>query len=153
MRGDRSYQILRGDRILIAGKTEWAVIGRASGQLAPMKEIYPAGLELNGVSACGAYARIPDSFDAPPYASYRVRSTDIDVGGHMNNTAYVRALLGSLSNRELSDLHIRKMDVVFRSPCYEGELLEFQRRDTEAGTDFRASKDGTTALLVRSTSA
>ena len=149
MRGDRSYQLLRGDQVLIAGKTEWAVIGRHSGQLAPMKEVYPAGLEFESSSAGVAYARIPDDFVAPPYASYRVRSTDIDVGGHMNNTVYVRALLGSLNLQELADLRIGRMDVVYRSPCYEGELLEFQRRDGEAGTDFRASKDGVTALLVR----
>ena len=41
------------------------------------------------------------------------------------------------------------MDVIFRSPCYEGDELLFQRKPSENALDFRASKDGATVLLAR----
>lgn len=152
VRALRSYQLLRDGEVLIAGKTEWAVLNTETKQFAPMEEVYPAALQFDRESACpGPFARIPDAPDAfESFADYRVRSTDIDVGGHCNNAAYVRALLGGLSNEELRAMNVRRMDVVFRSPCYEGEALTFQRRPTETGLDLRIAKaDGSTALLAR----
>lgn len=96
------------------------------------------------------FARIADHFEGiAPYAEYRVRSTDIDVGGHMNNTAYVRMIMGSLSNEERKALPIRRMDVIFRASCYEGDVLSFRRKETEDGLDIRVSRGEETVLLVR----
>ena len=67
----------------------------------------------------------------------------------MNNAAYVRALLGALSTEELKTLHTGRMDVIFRSPCFEGETLSLERRKSESGLDLRFVKDGGTALLAR----
>ena len=151
VRALRSYQLLRGDEVLVEGKTEWAVVNTKTQQFTPMEEVYPAALVFDIPSACpGPFARIPDGDDWESFADYRVRSTDIDVGGHCNNAAYVRALLGSLSSEALKSLHIRQMDVVFRSPCYEGEAVTFHKRKTESGLDLRIAKeDGSTALLAR----
>lgn len=152
VRALRSYQLLREDKVLISGKTEWAVIHTATKQFTPMEEVYPPTLCFDRPSACpGPFARITDGEEGwEPFGDYRVRSTDIDVGGHCNNAAYVRALLGGLTNAEIRSLHVKRMDVIFRSPCYEGEALKFQRRQAAGGTDFRIVKaDGTSALLAK----
>ena len=118
----------------------------------PLEGIYPAELRFeNGTAAPEPFARIADHFEgiAPPYAEYRVRSTDIDVGGHMNNTAYVRMIMSSLSNEERKALPIRRMDVIFRASCYEGDVLSFRRKETEDGLDIRVSRGEETVLLVR----
>ncbi len=151
VRGNRSYQILRGETVLISGKTEWAVMNLQTKQFALLSDVYPADLSFDAEPSVSApFARIPDDFaDTESYERYIVSSTDIDVGGHMNNTAYVRALLGSLTNRALRDLKIGRMDVIFRSPCYEGNILEFQRHETPDGTAFRIAREGETALLAQ----
>ena len=152
VRALRSYQLLRGEQVLLDGKTEWAVIHTKTQQFTPMSEIYPPLLVFDLPSACpGPFARIADGAEGwEAFAEYAVRSTDIDVGGHCNNAAYVRALLGSMSRESLKSLQIRQVDVVFRSPCYEGETLTFQRRTTETGLDFRIAKaDGSKALLAK----
>ena len=96
------------------------------------------------------FARIPDDFSCSDVLSrYTVRSIDIDVGGHMNNTVYVRAMLGCFSNEELKQMQIRRIDVVFRSPCYEGDTLEIQKKRTDAGLDLRLSRSDTTCVLAR----
>ena len=152
MRCERSYEIAdRDGNRLIAGKTEWAVINTETGQLAPMADIYPGDLAFTEPTArAAAFARIPDSAgDFEDYDAYRVKSTDIDLGGHMNNTAYVRALLGSFSNAALKEMRIRGMDLIYRAPCYEGETLTLSRRKSPEGLDLRMAGEKGTVLLSR----
>ena len=152
LRGNRSYQLLRGDTVLLAGKTEWAIMHLQKMQPDLLISVYPDALRFETPSASPApFARIADDFDGcAPLAHYTVRSTDIDVGGHMNNTAYIRAILSCFSNREIYEMRIGAMDVIFRSPCFEGDTLTLQKKDLENETDLRLSKDsGVTALLAR----
>jgi len=145
----RSYELTQDGETLIAGKTEWAIIGTQTHRLTPAAEVYPEGLAFPPSACAGPFARVPDDFeDAEAYAAWTVRSTDIDVGGHMNNAAYVRMLIGSLSNAELKALRIRRMDVIFRAPCFEGEQLRLYRRPTEDGLALRAARGEETVLLA-----
>lgn len=151
MRSVRCYEMRKGDEVLVTGKTEWAVINFKTGKLTPMAGIYPEGLNSPRETSCPEpFVRIPDRFDgAPVFAQYRVRSTDIDVGGHMNNAAYVRALLGAFSNKEISAREINRISVIFRTPCYEGETLSFAKTDTDGGLNVRAARGEDTVLLAR----
>lgn len=151
MHGNRSYILSSKGDTLMVGKTEWAVIDTKTHKLVPLQGIYPAELCFDNESSCmEPFARIPDHFEGiEPYAEYRVRSTDIDVGGHMNNTAYARAVMGTFSVAELKSMNINRMDIIFRSSCYEGERLDFRRKQTETGLDIRVSRGEETVLLVR----
>jgi len=153
MRCSRSYQLLRGGEILVSGKTEWAVMDRTTGRLVSLAEVFPPELEMDRPSACpGPFARIADGFeDAAPAREYVVRATDIDLGGHMNNAAYVRAVMDSFTAEELSRMHLASVDVAFRAPCYEGDRLRIEKRRTETGFDVRVSAAEKTAVLARLT--
>ena len=151
LRCNRSYEIARGGEILIRGRTEWAVMNTETHALTPAAGLFPAELPFDRPAACPeAFARIPDKFEgAELFDTYRVRSTDIDVGGHMNNAAYLRALFGAFSNREIQALRPRCADVSFRASCFEGEQLQFYRRETESGLDLRIARGADTVLLAR----
>lgn len=151
MRGNRSYALQCGEDTIMTGKTEWAVINTQTHKLVPLEGIYPEGLNFATPSACeDPFARIADHFEGmEPYAEYRVRSTDIDVGGHMNNTAYVRAIMGSFSNAEWKAVHIHRIDVIFRASCYEGDLLQFYCKSAEGEKDIRIARGTETVLLAR----
>ena len=136
-----------GEDTVLTGKTEWAVINTATHKLVPLEGIYPVELRFeNGTAAPEPFARIADHFEGiAPYAEYQVRSTDIDVGGHMNNTAYVRMIMGSLSNEERKALTIRRMDTtIFRASCYEGNVRKPppQRDGGWAGYPVSRGRDG-----------
>lgn len=150
-RCNRDYAILRGDRIIVAGKTEWMIMNLKTNRLHPVDGVFPADLEiLEDKVLPEPFARMTDDFDgADSLGSYTVRSTDIDLGGHMNNAAYVRAIAGAFSSKEWQAMDIREMEVAFRSPCFEGDTLEIQRRANDAGTDVRLSRDGKTIVLAR----
>lgn len=151
LRCNRSYEIRRGEELLIRGRTEWAVMNTATHALTPAAGLFPAELPFDRPPACAEpFARIPDKFEGvAPFDTYRVRSTDIDVGGHMNNAAYLRALFGAFSNRELQALRPQTVDVSFRASCFEGEELRFFRRETENGLDLRIARGADTILLAR----
>ena len=150
LRFNRSYELRRGEELLIAGRTEWAVMNTAAGTLAPSADIMPADMVYERGSALGeGYARITPRFEAEPFAVYRVRSTDIDLGGHMNNAAYPRALFGALPSQEIAARDIRSIDLIFRAPCYEGEALEIRKREDGGVLDLCMSRDGEVRLLAR----
>ena len=153
LRGDRSYEMRAGDKVLARGKTEWAVLNTETMKLIPISEVYPEGLDYSRPSACPeGFVRIKDRFsEADKYAEYTVRSTDIDIGHHMNNAKYVQALLGTFSNKELREMQPKSFDVIFRNSVYEGDVLNFYKQPgIDGGFDIRVARasDDMTALLV-----
>lgn len=152
LRGDRSYEMRLGDKVLVRGKTEWAVLNTETMKLVPIMDVYPEGLDYSRPTSCPeGFTRIKDRFDpADRYAEYTVRSTDIDIGHHMNNAKYVQALLGTFSNEELKEMAPTTFDVLFRNSVYEGDKLVFYKQPAEQGFDLRVAResDDMTALLV-----
>ena len=150
LRCNRSYELEQDGEILIAGKTEWTILNFKENRLSSPREIYPEGLRFREDSAITApFARIPEQFESyRPYAFRTVRSTDIDMGHHMNNVAYLQALAGSFSTEEWDRLPLRNIDVLFRASCFEGDELVFSRRDADDSVQVRIARGEQTILLV-----
>jgi acyl-ACP thioesterase len=151
LRFNRSYELRRSEELLISGRTEWAVLNTAAGTLVPSADIMPAGLTYERGSAIGeSYARVPDRFSAADaFADYTVRASDIDLGGHMNNAAYPRALFDAFSIAELKAMQLRSVDLIFRAPCYEGDRLTFYKKEGDGAIDLRVARGEETVLLAR----
>ena len=151
IRCNRDYVLRQGGEALIRGKTEWAVLNTETGSLIPAGQVFPPDLvPLTDRVWEQPFARLKDDFIQPPFAGYTVRSTDIDLGGHMNNVAYVRALAGAFSTAEWDALPLRELEIHFKSSCYEGDELAIQRRTGDGGAlELRMSVAGRTAVLAR----
>ena len=149
VRCNRSYELLRGNDVLVRGKTEWVVFDTSVRRPVPAVGVFPEDLEYPDRSAFNEpFTRIPDLFkDVLPYAEYCVLSTDIDIGGHMNNASYLRVLFGTLSNEEIRSMKIRSVEAVFRTPCYEKDLMSFKRAAFEDGWAFSVESGGQTVFL------
>ena len=150
-RCNRDYAILRDGRAIVEGKTEWMIMNMKTGRLSPVDGVFPEGLALLEDRVLPEpFMRMTDDFDgAGTLGTYTVRSTDIDLGGHMNNAAYIRAIAGMFSSQEWQAMDIHEMEASFRTPCFEGETLLVQRRDTGEGVEIRLSREGKTVLLAR----
>lgn len=148
----RDYQISGEGGILAAGRTEWAVMDIATGRLRHLDGIYPEDLELTGRRAMSEeFVRFGTEIDSGEViGAYTVQSTDIDLGHHMNNTAYLRAFESLFSSEEWNRMDLRYLEVWYRSQCFEGETLTARRAEfpdrTEAGFFH---EDGTCALQLR----
>ena len=148
----REYRMEAGGEPLILGKTEWAVMDVRMGGLVPIADVFPEGTQMAPAPDFDApFVRVTGSLArAELLGEYTVRSTDIDLGGHMNNAAYLRAALGLFSVARLKEMDPKEAEVVFLAPCFEGETLAFRVRERDGGTDFATFRpDGKLALLGR----
>lgn len=143
IRCNRYYQILDGDTVLVEGKTEWAIMEIATGKIIRPSNIYPENLvHLDKKILEEPFVRIDENFDDGVFLdTYKVRSTDIDLGKHLNNAIYPRIFLGAFSLEELSNLNITDAEINFRSPCFEGDLLTIKKRIGEGFIDLGLIKE------------
>lgn len=83
-------------------------------------------------------------------ALHRVTARDIDMARHMNNVAYVRAIVDAYPLRVWENMRVREMTVVFLASATEGEELRLQRRVRGPETDMLISgADGRKVALAR----
>jgi len=138
-RCDRFYRLSQGEEILAEGRTEWCVYDTEKGSVKPVAEAgFIDGLEyLTETVLAAPYARFKHNFaDEDCARVYTVPATDIDVGRHMNNVAYLRAIINSFSVAELESMEISEMEIMYMMPCFESDRLEIMRRRTDFGYEF-----------------
>ena len=95
----RSYTLSRGEAVIARGKTEWAILGPEQKIIRFGDSGFPKDYPFPAETAIPEkLQRFHEKFeDADLFSHYAVRSTDIDLGHHMNNVAYVRLLLDCFS--------------------------------------------------------
>ena len=150
-KSDRFYRIGAGNNIFAEGRTEWAAQDIDTGMVRRTASFgYPMDMEYRNEKVCEeGYTRFKNLEITSDVRSfpYTVGSMDIDVGKHMNNVAYVRAMLGTFSTSELAAMNITEMEVSYRRGCYEGETLSIHRVKTDFGWMFQVDRpDGEAAL-------
>ena len=152
-RCNRHYEIRRGGEVLVRGKTEWAIVSMLTRRPQVLAKVLPDELEYDDVYACPEpFPMIDEAFPEPPFAEHRVTANDIDMARHMNNVAYVRAIMDCFSVKEWKKLDVQAMDVIFRASALEGDALSFQKRRDGHTLDIRGSlPDGRTSVLARLT--
>lgn len=152
VRSIREYRLTKDGELLAEGKTEWTVVEMPAGKIHPMQDVFPESVEMAFAPAFAEpFCRIRPDFGAEErFGAYTVRSADIDVGGHMNNVAYLHALFGMLSTAERKTLPQGTVEIAFRAPCFEGETLACFRREADTGAEFAMIKPGgTVGVLVK----
>lgn len=152
VRANRHYVISDENGVAIEGKTEWAVINTKTGKLQRLSEIYGEAFEYYESTSCEeAYSRISDDFsDAQLLGEYTINSNDIDVGQHMNNSAYIRVLFSFFSCEELNSREIAEIDIAYKNQSFEGETLKVMVREYDNVFEYGMIKpDSTVAATVR----
>lgn len=150
LRTNRDYTITQNGALLLSAKTEWTVLDQNAGRLRPVADVFPAGFAFPEERVWDEpFTHMRDE-PLEEYARRTVRSADIDLGGHMNNAAYLRSLAGTFSCEAWQELDIREAEFAYRAPCYEGDTLVWQKRDEGDTLRFRAAlPDGKTIALAR----
>ncbi len=152
IRANRNYTIADENEILVCGKTEWAIIDTESGKLQRLSDIYGADFEFcEEQSVEESYARVSDNFDdAEIIGDYTVKSIDIDLGQHMNNSAYVRAFVSMFSCEQLKEMNIKEIDIAYKAQSFEGETLTLKRLVCDSFVDYAMVKsDNTVCATLR----
>lgn len=152
IRCNRYYALSQNGEMVVEGKTEWVMLEIGSGRPAKIDGAYPLDMEHCTDVVCDTpFCRVGTNFEGcEKLGEYTICSADIDVSQHMNNVAYVRAVLSAFSCREIEEMNITEIDVAYRAQCYEGEKLTFFVRKEENCRDIGIVKeDGSTACVMR----
>jgi len=146
---ERDFAITDGDEVLVYGRSIWAVISRDTGRLVHMKELYPV-VEFNVAPPDDRnFIKIDKHFEeAEEIGTYTVRSSDIDLGGHLNNVNYVRAMIGCFDSETLDNMDISEIELNYISQTYEGDTLTFKYRRSEGGFELGALNDKGKTVFV-----
>ena len=152
IRFNRFYTLNSNDEMLIEGKTEWAIIDTNSGKLQRAEDVYPDSIMHSEDTVCNTpFEKFNiDFLNAECIGKYTVKSTDIDIGNHMNNAAYIRAFFGFISCDELANMEPKEIEIAFKSPCFEKETLDV-KRITEGKNLYLAfiHKDNSVASTIK----
>ena len=120
----RCYEWRDADgNLLVEGVMQFALVSVAEHRLLRGDEFMamaPLPEHPRGVS-CGDPARFPVSGVAP-VGEYRVRWSDMDRNGHMNNTHYADLMLDGLSAERLAG-QPAEVDLHFAGECVMGDTL------------------------------
>ena len=114
----RQYAVEADGERIMCGKTEWAMLDLVSGKLCDVSAVYGEGAEFCDDEGCTeAFCRIAEDFSGDEcIGRYTVSSGDIDLGHHMNNAAYVRALFGAFSCEQLDAMAVKEAEFIYRAP-------------------------------------
>ncbi|MBQ1284945.1 MAG: hypothetical protein IIY19_00700 [Lachnospiraceae bacterium] len=128
-RCNRDYSITKDGEPLVLGKTLWAVLNIKTNRLHKVDVLYPEGFKaVDDLAIPEPFTQFDKDFQGEEFAAYTVRSTDIDFGGHMNNIAYIRAIESLFLAKEWQDMQISEMEIHYKTACYEGDVLTFQKK-------------------------
>lgn len=135
---NRYYRMTAQDELLAEGRTEWAVFNRRIGRIDTNPDEIFSAMPYREETACdGRMARVNRDFSADrKLGTYKVQSVDIDVGQHMDNVNYIRAILAMFSTRQLAEMDVRELEISYISQSMEGEELSIFERETEEGMQF-----------------
>ncbi len=150
---ERDFAVMRGGEVMFYTRSIWAIISRETGRLIDLRGLYPEIEFTEAPPDDRPFVRIGKKFEnAEVIGSYTIRSVDIDLGGHMNNVNYIRAMLGCFSTDELAQMDIHEIEMNYISQSYEGGTLQFLMQRTDSGRVIgAATPDGKiifTALIL-----
>ena len=152
LRTDRYYRLTCGGRLVAEGRTEWSILRLADNSVARMREVGMPDVEIREETVCDApFSRFRADFAEDNFSmEHIVRPSDVDMGQHMNNTAYVRTILDTFTVPELKALKPAELEICFRQPCFGGQALTVRRKAEEGGWLFAVEhSDGKQAALAR----
>ncbi len=136
--------------IIAEGKTEWIMLNKDNFRPSRTTGIYPDRLVFSGDTVLDEpWQKISDDFSSfDKEVLYKVKSTDIDLSNHMNNVAYVRALLSAFTTSQLANADIKQVELNYKSQCFEGDELSIRIKKSEDGFIARFVKENTVAVTV-----
>lgn len=135
VRCDREYRITSGGEMIARGKTEWAVLNMKTQRIVPPASIFPEGILYTEEDVFPElFSRFDRDFtDAEEFGTHKIVSVDLDLGGHMNHVAYIRALFACFSSKELDSCGFTTLEAHYASQSYEGDTLHFLKKPAENG--------------------
>ena len=119
----RDFEIRCEDRILGAASSVWCLVDLENRKvLQPHKEL-PDLPQVNKQAVETSFSSISTAEDPSGKECFKAGITDMDLNGHVNNSAYARWAIETLDPLDISDRTPVRIDAVFKEETSPGEDL------------------------------
>lgn len=143
---NRHFQIMNqnGD-VLISASTNWLLFNfntRRPQLISAMN--FDVNLHPELLSVNNAIKTDKLSISEGPIASIKVKYSDLDMVGHMNNTRYFRSIVDSYSYDFHKSHSLKSFEIQFRNEAVYGDLLEIYTKKINKNSfhhEIKRSKD------------
>ena len=122
----RDFQFIdKNGEILIAGSTIWILYNFETKRPQNIQAMEFDVKEHNGEYAVeNAIKTTRERIDGGLVYSFRVRYSDLDMVGHLNNTRYIRAIIDSYGIEQFEKYSLSSFEIQFRSEAkFDDELM------------------------------
>ena len=93
---------------------------------------FPKDMEIDPSLFTDDYAKLHDKFDENDFVyEQKVYSQDIDFSNHVNNVAYIRFIMNSLSNDYIDSINITDVEIHYLAESKEGQILRIYKKDID----------------------
>jgi len=150
-RAARNFVIGSIENPMVIGRADWAILSD-SGKIMKITDVVPEELEFQDFDIFKGeeWPRVEREFDesnSQLLGRYIVKSTDIDFIGHMNNVAYVRAIMSCYSCDETEKF--KDFFIQYLASCFEGEELIFFEKNWGGFREICAKRNGEAVIYAR----
>ncbi len=130
VRFKRDGQIKAGSQVKVKSTTEWCCLDMENHRIRKASSIGYPNLEMVCTQNIKAdYTNLKLDVDEKDYVyTYTVRSTDIDLNHHTNNTKYNFMAENAFSVEEFSAMEIKEWEVYFVNESHEGDNIKIYKR-------------------------
>lgn len=144
VRCNRSYQMLKDNKVIIKGLSEWIIIDATTRRLRRVETThYPSDVDWISEKALdNKFMKFKDDFLSEDIIYDRIiHSCDIDVTHHTNNVVYISMLLNTFSVKELEAMTLKEIEISYINESLEGDKLQIFRKQKEDGYYFSIKKE------------
>ena len=133
---NRYYRILRGDEVIAAADTTWALIDLNSRQLCKA-DAFDFGFEHEPSLDIGLPPRfrVPHTDELELLGERRIVYSDLDYNMHMNNTRYADMLCDHMSLEDIPK--IKGMSLSYLHEAAFGDVIKIYAKKSEGRYSFR----------------
>lgn len=154
VRYDRDCLFYHNGKQIIRLRSEWCILDHDTSRPRRAETIcYPFELQhLTERANVGDYTRNFVEIDESCFVfEHKVRLSDLDMNVHMNNVAYVRLSMDTVSVEELTKKRVCGYEILYKSQTFENDVIRVYRKDVgENSAQVVAKKpDGTTVFMSK----
>ena len=143
---NRFFRILRGDEVIAAADTTWALISLRSGELCRV-DSFDFNFEHEAPIDIGLPTRfrVPKNDQLSLIGERKIVYSDLDYNMHMNNTRYADMLCDFMPYERISE--IKGISLSYLHEAAFGDTIKIYRTDDAQKFDFRTvNEDGKVCL-------
>ena len=147
---ERHFLMRCGGENCIRAVSRWCILKTGSNRIAP-QSLFTSGIEVYNDAecvSCGDWLIPSLSEETKSAFTVCLANADYDQNRHVNNIRYADYVFDCFSVEELERLKLKSFQMHYLKQCYEGDILNLYKKETEKGVFVVEGRKGADAVIA-----